>query len=112
MGNNYDDATYNPHDKLFRDTFSHKDSLISFVRAYVPSDVAALVNGDISIEPYPGSFVDPDLNMSHSDIVYRFALNGRPAYFYLLFEHQSTPEPDMAFRLLKYLVRLWDDIQK
>ncbi|MEZ4468949.1 MAG: Rpn family recombination-promoting nuclease/putative transposase [bacterium] len=26
---------------------------------------------------------------------------------YLLFEHQSTPEPLMPFRLLRYMLRIW-----
>lgn len=112
MANDGNDATYNPHDRLFRDTFAHKESLIGFVRAYVPTELAALVNSSESVEPYPGTFVDPELKMSHSDIVYRFVLDGRPVYLYLLFEHQSTPEPDMAFRLLRYLVKLRDDIGK
>ena len=28
---------------------------------------------------------------------------------YLLFEHQSTDDPLMAFRLLRYMVRIWDE---
>jgi hypothetical protein len=103
---------HNPHDRLFKDTFAHKASLLSFVRAYVPADIAALVAGSTAAEPWPISFVDPEFAMSHSDVIYKFMLNGRPAFLYLLFEHQSTPEPDMAFRLLKYLTRLWDLIEQ
>ena len=103
---------HNPHDRLFKDTFAHKASLLSFVRAYVPADIAALVAGSTAAEPWPISIVDPEFAMSHSDVTYKFMLNGRPAFLYLLFEHQSTPEPDMAFRLLKYLTRLWDLIEQ
>ena len=103
---------HNPHDRLFKDTFAHKASLLSFVRAYVPADIAALVAGSMATEPWPISIVDPEFAMTHSDVTYKFILNGRPAFLYLLFEHQSTPEPDMAFRLLKYLTRLWDLIEQ
>lgn len=107
-----DDKRHNPHDRLFRETFARAESLRSFVRAYAPADVVALIDDAGAVEPWPGSFVDPDLSIAHSDIVYRFSIDGRPAFLYLLFEHQSTPDADMAFRLFKYLGRLWDDIDK
>lgn len=105
------DTTHNPHDRLFRETFAHTESLCSFVRAYGPPGVAALIDRT-SFQPWPGTFVDPELGMYHSDIVYRFRIEDRPSFLYLLFEHQSTPAADMAFRMLKYLTRLWEDIEK
>jgi len=40
------------------------------------------------------------------------SLLGEPAYLYFLFEHQSHPQAMMGFRLLKYMLRLWDAILK
>jgi predicted transposase/invertase (TIGR01784 family) len=34
--------------------------------------------------------------------------DGREARVFILFEHQSTSDPLMAFRLLRYLVKIWD----
>jgi hypothetical protein len=36
--------------------------------------------------------------------------NGHAAFLYVLFEHQSTNDPLMAFRLLRYLVRIWEAV--
>lgn len=107
-----DDAISNPHDRLFRETFAHTESLRSFVQAYAPSDIVASIDETTGMEPWPGTFVDQELSTYHSDIVCRFLIGGKPAFVYLLFEHQSTPDADMGFRLFTYLGRLWDDIDK
>ena len=49
------------------------------------------------------------LKQLHSDVLYRAELGGEQAlWLYILFEHQSTPEPRMAWRLLRYMTRIWD----
>lgn len=57
----------------------------------------------------PGSFVDQDLAQRHSDLLYSVpATAGTDAFVYVLFEDQSTVDPTMPFRLLTYVVRIWD----
>lgn len=34
--------------------------------------------------------------------------DGEEVYVYLLFEHKSRPEPQVAFDLLRYMVQIWD----
>ena len=48
------------------------------------------------------------MGQRHSDLLYSVHLEGRTAYLYVLFEHQSTVDQLMAFRLLRYMVRIWD----
>ena len=61
---------------------------------------------------YPGAAPGAprnELRDSESDLL--FAINrqsGRPAWLYVLLEHQSTPSHWMRFRLLKYCCRIWD----
>jgi predicted transposase/invertase (TIGR01784 family) len=57
------------------------------------------------------SFVDDALRDSESDLLYTVGRQGtdEPHYLYLLFEHQSTPDRWMRFRLLKYMCRIWDE---
>jgi predicted transposase/invertase (TIGR01784 family) len=55
-----------------------------------------------------GHYVDGELANSYSDLVYCAKLDGREALVYVLFEHQSTGDPRMPFRLLRYEVRIWD----
>jgi len=57
----------------------------------------------------PGSFVDPALRERHTDLLFSVAFRGGAnAFVYILFEHQSTPTPHMAYRLLRYMVRIWE----
>ena len=57
-----------------------------------------------------GSFVDEDLQGSQSDLLYQVehAATGQPVSMYLLFEHQSSPDPWMRLRLLRYCCRIWE----
>ena len=43
-----------------------------------------------------------------SDLLFTAPLDGRDAYVYLLVEHQSSLDPLMAFRMLRYVTRIWD----
>jgi predicted transposase/invertase (TIGR01784 family) len=56
----------------------------------------------------PGSFVDSTLRWRHSDLLFTARLQGREAFVYVLVEHQSGTDPLMPFRMLRYLVRIWD----
>jgi hypothetical protein len=55
-----------------------------------------------------GSFVDEALKERHSDLLFSARLEGKEMLVYLLFEHQSTVDDHMAFRLLRYMVRVWE----
>jgi hypothetical protein len=57
----------------------------------------------------PGSFVDRDLASLHTDLLYTSAWRGgAEALVYVLFEHQSSSDRWMPFRLLRYMVRIWE----
>ena len=60
----------------------------------------------------PGSFVDEQLGGQCSDLLYTFRGPEIPLGLYCLFEHQSTVDPDMPFRLLRYMVRIWEQWRK
>ena len=65
-----------------------------------------------TLERRPGSFVDPALGERHTDLLFSVALKGGgEALVYVLFEHQSTPDILMAYRLLRYQVRIWESWQ-
>ena len=49
---------------------------------------------------YPGSFVDEELQHTHSDLLYAVRTRtGEGGLVYVLFEHQSSPDATMPFRL-------------
>ena len=57
-----------------------------------------------------GTFIDEDLHESQSDLLYEVehVETGQPVSMYLLFEHQSSPDPWMRLRLLRYYCRIWE----
>lgn len=98
--------TLTPHDALFKATFSQPEHAAAALRQVLPPDLATRIDFT-SLALHSGSFVDEELAASHSDLLFSARLDNASLFIYLLFEHQSTPHPLMAFRLLKYMVRIW-----
>src|SRR3990172_9313629 len=99
---------HNPHDALFKWTFGQPDRAASVLRSILPRSVSDAIDWK-SLVPDPASFVDAALVDRHSDLLFRVCLrDGRNAHLYVLFEHQSTPDELMPFRLFSYLVRIWE----
>jgi predicted transposase YdaD len=97
--------TATPHDALFKRTFSDPEHVRQELRAILPRALLAALDL-ATLRPCPGSFVDQALAGSHSDLLFSVELAGKPAFLYLLCEHQSTVDPLMPLRLLGYVVRI------
>ena len=102
----------NPHDRFFKALFSQQAAARDFLRHYLPAEVVSLLDLD-SLQIHKDSFIDPELQEHFSDLLYQVSLHtGRDMYIYLLFEHKSYPEPEIAFQLLRYQVRIWEQDRK
>jgi hypothetical protein len=99
--------THNAHDLLFRSTFSQLEHAASILRLLLPPALISRLNWS-TLALCPGSFIDEALAERFTDLLFSINLSGRPAHLYLLFEHESSPEPLMALRMLRYEVRIWD----
>ncbi len=100
-------GTRSPHDAVFRRIFAAPANAASQLRAVLPAGIAGRL--DLGrLAPVPGSFVDDDLRWRHSDVLFTAPLDGRDAFVYVLVEHQSSDDPLMAFRVLRYVCRVWD----
>ena len=98
----------NPHDKFFKEVFSRREVAVDFLRNYLPEEVFSCLDEE-SIHLRKDSFVDKELRAYFSDLLYRASLkDGSESYVYLLFEHKSYPEPLIAFQLLRYMVKIWE----
>lgn len=96
------------HDALFKAVFSHPEHARGALRAVVPAAMADALDWS-TLTLQPGSFVDPRLNPSHTDLLYAAAWRGGAAApVYVLFEHQSSSDRWMPYRLLRYMVRIWE----
>jgi predicted transposase/invertase (TIGR01784 family) len=106
------DYLTNPHDKFFKDLFSRADAARDFLRHYLPSEVTHLLDL-ATLEISKDSFIDPDLQEHFSDLLYKVTLHtGQESWVYVLFEHKSYPDAQIAFQLLKYMVRIWEQAHK
>ncbi len=95
------------HDALFKSTFSDPRHAEGILRTVLPAKLSARFTwSTLALEP--GSFVDADLKDRHSDLLFRVSLGGRKAFLYLLYEHQSTQDWLIPFRLMAYGVRIWE----
>lgn len=99
-----------PHDKLFRTVFADAEEAALFLRAHLPTTLSERIDW-ATLTLQETSFVDEALRESESDLLYTVQMKGDGVklFLYLLFEHQSQPDPWMRFRLLKYMCRIWDE---
>jgi predicted transposase YdaD len=101
-----DEDTFHAHDRLFRAGLSNPAAAAAFLIDRLPPEVAARIDWS-TLKLEPGSFVDPDLRLSESDLLFSAKADGREIGIYVLFEHQSTRDPYLPMRLLRYMVRVW-----
>ena len=104
------DRVQHPHDKLFRAVFSDTEEAALFLREHLPDALSSRMDW-ATLVLVETSFVDESMRDSESDLLYTVQMkdSGFKVFLYLLFEHQSRPEPWMRLRLLKYMCRIWDE---
>ncbi len=94
-------------DKLVKQALANVRVAKDFFEAHLPETLLAQTDLN-TLKLQKNSFIDDDYVSSEADVVYAATLAQAPAYFYILCEHQSQPDPQIAFRLLKYTVRLME----
>ena len=113
---------YQPHDHLFRKVFSEATEAAGLLRPNLPEWLSSTLNWS-TLTLLDRSYVDEELEASESDLLFEVqwqsgagqagagAAGSKPErlLLYVLFEHQSTPNRWMRFRLLEYCCRIWAD---
>src|SRR4051794_5306885 len=95
------------HDALFKELFSRPEHAASLLQQILPARIASRLHF-ASLTSCAGSYVDEELKERRSDLLFSVLIDGRSALVYILFEHQSTVDAIMSFRLLRYEVRIWE----
>lgn len=95
------------HDSLFKLAFSNAASGGALLRAVLPEALAERVDW-ASLSLRSGSFTDPKRGKLESDLLFSADIDGREALFYFLVEHQSSMDATMAWRVWRYVTRIWD----
>jgi predicted transposase YdaD len=98
----------NPHDALFKRTFAEPEHAEGELRTALPAGLVAQLDFG-TLRVVPGELVDAELRGQRTDILYAVErIGGGEVLVYVLFEHQSAPDPWMGYRLLRYMVRIWE----
>ena len=100
---------HNPHDKLFKKTFSEKQTAIAFFEAYLPNNLVKHIQFE-TLKLVPANFIDEEFKEFQSDVIFQVKIKNKISYLYILFEHQTRIEPLFPFRLLRYKVKIWDEL--
>jgi predicted transposase YdaD len=101
-------VTRTPHDALFKRLFSIPEHVRDEVAALLPASVVEAIDWE-TLRQERAEVVAPGLEMRASDVIYRARLkDDGEALVWFAFEHQSTPDPMMAYRMLRLAVWLWE----
>ena len=99
----------NPHDIAFKVSMKELSVAKEMINTYYPETVLKQLNLD-TLKVSPSSYISPRLMETHSDMLYTVeTIQGDACCLYLLWEHQSTYDPNMHLRLLEYTCRILED---
>lgn len=99
------------HNNFFLEQFRNLKTARSFFEEYLPEEVKQSIDWS-AMRLAPSDFVQKALHGRHSDRLYETRFQGRKGYFYLHLEHQRRPHPEMPYRLLVYMVNIWEQHRK
>lgn len=100
------DKNHHSHDRLFRHAMSLPLVARQFLETWMPKEFLTLLDwSTLRVEKISG--ISEALMERREDILYRIEFAGRPACFYLLFEHQSRPLRIMPLRVYEYTGLIW-----
>jgi predicted transposase/invertase (TIGR01784 family) len=95
---------HQPHDKFFRTSMTDFRVASEFFKAHLPDKILNQV--DLStLALQKSTFIDEAYQACEADLLYLVIIGNAKAYLYILCEHQSKVDNDMAFRMLTYIVR-------
>ncbi|QJT81696.1 Rpn family recombination-promoting nuclease/putative transposase [Kosakonia sp. MUSA4] len=92
-----------PHDAVFRKLLAHTETARDFFDIHLPERLKVLCDLN-TLRLESGSFVEEDLRNCYADILYSLKTASGEGYLYALIEHQSSPDKNMAFRLMRYAI--------
>ncbi|BEK94165.1 Rpn family recombination-promoting nuclease/putative transposase [Nocardia seriolae] len=101
------DQPNNWHDAYFRRVMEKRENAAGELRAVLSPAMVACIEWE-TLELQHCSFVSSELSSRISDLLFSARVTGHEAFIYVLIEHQSQPHPLMPFRMLEYMVRIWN----
>ena len=99
------DKERQPHDKFFKQTFSRKEVILSFLKARLPKEIFNQIDQD-NLLLTNREFVSATGKSISSDCIFKSRIKGTEHYIYLHVERQSEEDPLMLVRFLEYNAQL------
>ena len=97
------------HDRRYKYLFSHPGLVERLLTSFV--DEPFVMELDFStLERVNSTFVSEEFARRESDVIWKLLVRGRPVYLYLLIEFQSSVDPLMALRFLRYLAEVYGSL--
>ena len=101
----------NPHDKVFKVSLSDLEIAKELIINYLPNKLVKKIDFK-SLTLAPSAFHNKKLSKSEADILYSCNLissgkKSKPAYIYILIEHQSSQDKILALRIHEYTLSIW-----
>ena len=83
----------------------------ALLQAALPTAISARIAWE-HLRLEPGTFIDSHYRHTQSDLLYSSPFGESECLIYILFEHQTTCDPLLSLRLLRYMVRIWESFTK
>ncbi|HIF9114929.1 TPA: Rpn family recombination-promoting nuclease/putative transposase [Photobacterium damselae] len=95
--------TPTPHDSLFKSFMTTTETAHDFLQIYLPAPLRQWCNlSTLKLES--SSFIEDSLRPYMSDAMYSMKTKSGTGYIYAIVEHQSSSDPIMAFRMMRYSI--------
>lgn len=95
------------HDRLTRSLMANPKVAEEFFKVNLPEKIQSIINFS-SLKLRQDSFIDDDLKEQEADLLYSADCNGRTGFFYILFEHASSSQDHLPYRMIKYMLAIMD----
>ena len=96
-------TTPTPHDSVFKAFLTDPDTARDFLTIHLPPALLAVCDLT-TLQLSPGAFIEEHLRPYFSDVLYSLKTQHGDGYVYTLIEHQSSPDKNMAFRMMRYAI--------
>ena len=98
----------NPHDLIFKQTESHLENAIDYLRGTCPPELIKNLNLD-TLKLDESSYTTEELKEYFSDLVYKCQYKSKTEIrITLLFEHKSFKPDYPMFKILQYMINIWE----
>ncbi len=99
----------NVHDRRYKKLFSNPILVQELLESFVKLPFVGELDFT-TLEDTKKHFVTKEFEERESDLIYKVRYRGREAYIYLLLEFQSSVDPYMPMRILRYILEFYDDL--